>query len=117
VMGLFGVANGIDGDLRPGLPRQMIEVHDPIRLMMVVEHFPEVVLSTIQKDQSTYHWFNNEWINLVVINPETHEIFRFREGCFKEYQPLVNQLPTITNTEALIETSADNLPVCLLHSA
>ena len=32
VMGLFGVANGIDGDLRPGLPSQMIEVHDPIRL-------------------------------------------------------------------------------------
>ncbi|TAE61589.1 MAG: DUF2309 domain-containing protein, partial [Bacteroidetes bacterium] len=43
VMGLFGVANGIDGDLRPGLPSQMIEVHDPVRLMVLVEHFPEVV--------------------------------------------------------------------------
>ncbi len=117
VMGLFGVANGIDGDLRPGLPRQMIEVHDPIRLMMVVEHFPEVVLNTIQQDSNTYQWFINEWVNLVVIHPETNELFRFKDGRFKEYQPLVNQLPTITNTEALIESSADNLPVCLLHSA
>jgi uncharacterized protein YbcC (UPF0753/DUF2309 family) len=48
VMGLFGVANGIDGDLRPGLPSQMIEVHDPLRLLIVVEHFPEVILNTLK---------------------------------------------------------------------
>ena len=47
VMGLIGVANGIDGDLRPGLPSQMIEVHDPIRLLAVVEHYPEVVKKAI----------------------------------------------------------------------
>ena len=38
-MGLIGVANGIDGDLRPGLPSQMIEVHDPVRLLVIAEHF------------------------------------------------------------------------------
>jgi uncharacterized protein YbcC (UPF0753/DUF2309 family) len=32
VMGLFGVANSSDGDLRPGLPWQMIEVHDPCKV-------------------------------------------------------------------------------------
>jgi len=48
VMGLFGVANSSDGDLRPGLPLQMIEVHDPVRLLIIVEHYPEVVLRTIQ---------------------------------------------------------------------
>ncbi|NDH07022.1 hypothetical protein EBX93_14075, partial [bacterium] len=26
------------------LPKQMVEVHDPMRLMTIVEHFPEVVL-------------------------------------------------------------------------
>jgi uncharacterized protein YbcC (UPF0753/DUF2309 family) len=34
VIGLFGFANGSDGDLRPGLPWQMIEVHDPVRLLV-----------------------------------------------------------------------------------
>jgi uncharacterized protein YbcC (UPF0753/DUF2309 family) len=43
VMGLIGVANGYDGDLRPGLPSQMIEIHDPVRLLVIVEHLPEVV--------------------------------------------------------------------------
>jgi len=46
-MGLIGVANGSDGDLRPGLPSQMIEVHDPIRLLVIVEHFPEIVLERL----------------------------------------------------------------------
>jgi uncharacterized protein YbcC (UPF0753/DUF2309 family) len=53
VMGLVGVANGIDGDLRPGLPSQMIEVHDPVRLMVIVEHFPEIVLQAISKEALT----------------------------------------------------------------
>ena len=48
-MGLIGVANGIDGDLRPGLPSQMIEVHDPVRLLIIVEHSPEVVNYAITK--------------------------------------------------------------------
>jgi len=75
VMGLFGVANGIDGDLRPGLPSQMIEVHDPVRLLIIVEHFPEVVLNVIKSVDAMYEWFINEWINLVAVNPETHDFF------------------------------------------
>jgi hypothetical protein len=114
VMGLFGVANGIDGDLRPGLPSQMIEVHDPVRLLIVVEHFPEVVLATIQKNPATYEWFINEWVNLVAVNPETHQLFKFKEGRFVDYIPLVEQLEKIHNIEKLVESSEDNLPVCLI---
>ena len=36
VIGLLGVANGVEGDLRTGLPSQMIEVHEPARLLIVV---------------------------------------------------------------------------------
>jgi uncharacterized protein len=82
VMGLFGVANGIDGDLRPGLPSQMIEVHDPIRMLFIVEHFPAVVLETIKKAPETYEWFINEWVHLVVVNPETRELYSFKDGKF-----------------------------------
>lgn len=117
VMGLFGVANGIDGDLRPGLPRQMTEVHDPIRLLMIVEHLPEVVLSSLQANTDTYQWFSHEWINLVVLNPETHDLFLFKDGSFIKYLPITNELPILINTEELIESSADNLPVCLLRTA
>jgi uncharacterized protein YbcC (UPF0753/DUF2309 family) len=114
VMGLFGVANGIDGDLRPGLPSQMIEVHDPVRLMIIVEHFPDVVLKTIQKAPEVYEWFINEWVHLASINPETHEISIFKDGHFTSYRPLKQKIEVVSDLTPIIETHEDNLPVYAL---
>lgn len=113
VMGLFGVANGIDGDLRPGLPSQMIEVHDPLRLLIIVEHFPDVVEKTIRKHDETYEWFKNEWVNLAVIHPETHVVYRFRDEAFHPYQPL-STLEVVPNITPLIESNQENFPVYLI---
>lgn len=114
VMGLFGVANGIDGDLRPGLPSQMIEVHDPIRLLVIVEHFPEVVLKTIQSVPEMYEWFINEWVNLVAVNPETKQLYKFKDGAFSIYEPLLKTIPVIKNMEPIIEKETENIPVYIL---
>ena len=111
VVGLFAVSNGVDGDLRPGLPSQMIEVHDPIRLLVIVEHFPEVVLQTIQKEDPTYEWFVNEWVLLVVVHPENHALFLFKEGEFHPYQPTITTIETAPNLESIIESHQQNLPV------
>ena len=111
VMGLFGVANGIDGDLRPGLPSQMIEVHDPVRLLLIVEHFPDVVLKTIQRAPEMYEWFINEWVHLVAVHPETRQLHLFKDGDFSTYCPMKKKIESITDLTALIEANADNLPV------
>jgi len=114
VMGLFGVANGIDGDLRPGLPSQMIEVHDPVRLLIIVEHFPEVALPTIQRNPETYEWFINEWVNFVVVHPETKAFYQFKDGGFVLYQPLKTSIDTVTDLDALFESHQENISVCLI---
>lgn len=114
VMGLFGVANGIDGDLRPGLPSQMIEVHDPVRLLIIVEHFPEVVLNTIKSVDAMYEWFINEWINLVAVNPETHEFFLFKEGNFVPYEPILQTVKKVDDMVPIIESTLENIPVYLI---
>jgi uncharacterized protein len=114
VMGLFGVANGIDGDLRPGLPSQMIEVHDPIRLLIIIEHFPHVVLQAIQKQKETYEWFINEWVKLVVVNPETLELFLFKDGGFTLYNVLEKKLETVADLTPILESHEENLPVYLI---
>jgi uncharacterized protein len=111
VMGLFGVANGIDGDLRPGLPSQMIEVHDPIRLMIIVEHFPDVVLETIKRDKATYEWFSGEWVHLTTIHPETRRCYYFENGKLTEYLPLIKEIDTITDIDTLLESAQENFPV------
>ncbi len=116
VMGLIGVANGADGDLRPGLPSQMIEVHDPIRLMVIVEHYPEVLLNTIQKSPETYEWFINEWVHLMAIHPETRRLLRFRDGHFTPYIPGEDKIKVINDIMPIIETSEENLPVFIIHN-
>lgn len=115
VMGLFGVANGNDGDLRPGLPYQMVEVHDPIRMLFIVEHLPEVVLETIRKLPEMYEWFINEWVNLVVVHPKTHKLFFFKDGKFEVYSPVKQDIEAIEDLFLIFESHQENLPVSLVN--
>jgi uncharacterized protein len=116
VMGLIGVANGIDGDLRPGLPSQMIEVHDPIRMLVIVEHYPEIVLKAISQAPETYEWYNNEWMHLVSVNPVTRKLQVFKDGQFLPYKPLKSKLELAPNLNHLVESTEENFPVYLFNN-
>ncbi len=116
VMGLIGVANGSDGDLRPGLPFQMVEIHDPMRLMIYIEQFPNVVLDTLNGSPAAKQWFEDEWIHLVVQHPESKILHRYSNGKFEEYQTLIKEIRTTNSLEKLIESSEENLPVLILNS-
>ncbi|MEY4894269.1 MAG: hypothetical protein RL751_1085, partial [Bacteroidota bacterium] len=71
--------------LRTGLPSQMIELHDPYRLLVVVEQKPELVFDAISRNAQTYEWFANEWVRLVCFDPLQKEFFVFRQGQFQPY--------------------------------
>lgn len=107
VVGLIGVTNSSDGDLRPGLPWQMIEVHDPLRLMIIVEHYPEIVLKTIQSAPEMYEWFINEWVHLVSIHPETKKAYYFKNGSFTIYEPDVKEIRIYKDVNTLLETAKE----------
>lgn len=128
VMGLFGVANSSDGDLRPGLPWQMIEVHDPVRLLVIVEHKPEIVLKAIQSSPEVFEWYKNEWVHIIALHPGEKQFYYFRNGEFEKYEPITGtgEIKTIHNMEKFIEgakemetnhivhATEENLPVYLL---
>ena len=127
VMGLIGVANSSDGDLRAGLPLQMVEVHDPIRLLMIVEHDPQVVLRVISASPALYEWFAGEWIHLVVLHPEEKKLYLFKKGAFVPYEPCVTGVSVLTEdflavveaatkmkTNNIVDATKENLPVHIL---
>ncbi len=118
VMGLFGVANGIDGDLRTGLPSQMIEVHDPVRLMVIVEHDPDVVLQALQRSPETYRWFLNQWLHLTVVHPESRALFLFNDGTFTPYTPIARRIAVAEDVATVIgsSSSTETLPVYKLST-
>lgn len=111
VMGLIGVANGMEGDLRTGLPYQMVNIHDPLRLMMLIEHDPAAVLNAIQSNPTTYEWYVNEWIVLAVVHPETRELFKFRGGVFVLYESTCKEIPKTASISDLINERAGNIPI------
>lgn len=105
IIGLIGVSNSSDGDLRVGLPLQMIEVHDPVRLLIVVEHYPDIVYKTIKSSSELYEWFNDDWVHLMVINPETNQLSVFRHGQFMPYTVITNKVENVDNIHDLIESA------------
>lgn len=115
VMGLIGVANGADGDLRTGLPYQMVEIHDPIRLLMIVEQDPELLLHVIRTNPNTYEWFKNTWVHLVVIDPATGEFYKFKDETWVPYHP-ISSIDHIDHLQDKLLGSKENLPVYLIDS-
>lgn len=116
VIGLYSVANGVKGDLRPGLPWQMIDVHDPVRILTLVENTPEMVLKVLENNPSTYEWYNNEWMKLAVYDPFTNKISIFKNGTFIPYFPVCEKIEKVYNLEKLYESSHENLPVYQINN-
>lgn len=82
VSGLVGVMAGAHGDLRTGLPFQMVWLHEPMRLTFVVEGRPALVSSIVQRHKNLRHLFDNRWLHLIVLDIHT--------GQFVRYEPVGN---------------------------
>lgn len=110
VMGLIAVANGTDGDLKPGLPTQMIEVHDPVRLLFIIEQEKDIALSAVKRNPEVYEWIKNEWIIYTSIDPQNKKIFRYFKGEMIPYELFTKKVNFILDIKEHIKGSIDNLP-------
>jgi uncharacterized protein YbcC (UPF0753/DUF2309 family) len=96
VTGLFGVMNGALSDLRTGLPRQMIEIHEPLRLQMVIETSERTMTEILGRQTSIRELVENEWVSLSVMDPSTGEISTFsRARGFERWLPSQARLPSV----------------------
>ena len=78
VNGLFGVMDGSSGDLRTGLPRQMIEIHEAMRLQIVVEHTVEVLTKIYMAQPALQELIGKGWILLSAKDPDSDKITIFK---------------------------------------
>ncbi len=117
VMGLLGVANGADGDLRTGLPAQMVEMHEPLRLLVVVEQKPEVIEKVLKAHPPTREWYQNGWIHLVALDPESRQLYRFVVDHFENYTPESAPLPLMQRVEQVFHAGNGDLPVMRITHA
>ncbi|MDB4383745.1 DUF2309 domain-containing protein [bacterium] len=92
VAGKFGVMTGNQSDLRTGLPAQTVlrngkPFHQPVRLMTLIEAPIEHAQLAIEAVSSVRNLVRNEWIRMMVIDPETGMIHTYEAGHW-EAKPL-----------------------------
>ena len=80
VNGLLGVCNGIEGDLLTGLPTQMTEIHDPVRLIIIVEQAADIALAAAKRNPAIFEFVENEWVRYGCLDPATGEVSMYECG-------------------------------------
>ena len=86
VTGKIGVMQGNASDLMAGLPWQSVMAaegqpyHEPLRLMTVVMAPVARLATLIARNTILQRLFDNGWVALLVIDPETGRFLRYRRG-------------------------------------
>jgi len=94
ITGLFGVMEGTSSDLRTGLPKQMVEIHEPMRLQILVEAKTSVLEQIYARQESLRELIGGGWVHLCTKDPDNGEIFIFERGVgFVPWQAEEKALP------------------------
>ncbi len=93
VAALLGVMDGAASDLRTGLPWQMVEIHEPVRILFIVEATPGSMLRLLDAEEGIGKLCRNRWLRLAVMDPETSALSVFQGGEFRPYTPQSGILP------------------------
>jgi uncharacterized protein YbcC (UPF0753/DUF2309 family) len=116
VTGLVGVMNGASSDLRTGLPRQMIELHEPIRLQLVVEAHLRTLLALLTRQPQLAELIGNEWITLSAIDPDDGALSVYQPGDgFVRWQPPNVPLPSVGSSADWYRGHEGLLPPALVQ--
>ena len=93
VTSLLGLMTGYCSDLRTGLPAQMVEIHEPVRLLVVIQREPHELLEIIQREAPLEKIIKNGWIQLMAYSAENNCLhFYNSDGVFEEYRDVPSVL-------------------------
>jgi hypothetical protein len=109
ITGLIGVMDGHASDLRTGLPVQMVEIHEPVRLLIVIDATPAAILAAADRVPAVKRLVVNGWVQLVAWDPDGGGLAVFEEGGFRPYLPESGTLPTVNRSRDWYAGRRDHL--------
>jgi uncharacterized protein YbcC (UPF0753/DUF2309 family) len=82
MVGGIGVMLGSQSDLKKGLPLQSVNdgarhYHEPMRLLAIIEAPSDRIRSIIKKHAILQHIFDNQWMNLLALDPGSYVFLRY----------------------------------------
>ena len=78
VTSLLGVMDGAQSDLRTGLPWQMVEIHEPTRLAIVVEGTRDRLRRVVEGNPAIERLVRHRWIWLACLDAESGTLWELR---------------------------------------
>jgi uncharacterized protein YbcC (UPF0753/DUF2309 family) len=100
VAALIGVMNGAKDDLRAGLWQQTVEIHEPVRLTMIVETTPEKLAALVSASEPLSRLVRNRWLFLATLAPDGFEVHDFATGTPRVHVP-ERSLPVVEGPSAV----------------
>jgi uncharacterized protein len=92
------VMEGAASDLRPGLSQQMIEIHEPLRVLFVIETTPQAMLAIMEQNPLIGRLCRNNWVQLAVFDGRTSGMQLFADGRFAPFKPQPTKLPAVAKS-------------------
>lgn len=118
--GLIGVMDGHSSDLRTGLTAEMVEIHEPMRLLTVVESTPERLLAIAEEQPDTVgSLVKLGWMQLASIDPVDGRMHRFDpdRGEFEPWEGGETVLREVGSSYEAYAGSRDHRPIVLVREA
>ncbi|MEU4803992.1 DUF2309 domain-containing protein [Actinosynnema sp. NPDC023587] len=109
ITGLIGVMDGHASDLRTGLPWQMVEIHEPVRLLLVVEAAPERLSAIVAANPALERLVSGGWIQFAAWVPEEGAVFVFQDGAFQPHVRERTAFPVVARSVEVYAGSRDHL--------
>ncbi len=117
ITALVGVMDGASSDLRTGLPWQMVEIHEPVRILFVVEASAETVARVLERNPGLARPFRNAWARLALVAPGAGRVSVFVDGEFQPYEPRAAALPRASSSRDWSRGWRDHLEFAEISSA
>lgn len=109
ITSLLGVMEGAASDLRTGLSQQMVEIHEPMRILFVIESTPRAVLEILAKNPALDRLVSNRWVQLATLAPDSNRIELYQDGGFADYQPTSSAIRVVADSYACYHHQRDHL--------
>jgi len=116
VAGLVGVMDGHASDLRTGLPWQMVEIHEPLRMLFVIETAPERLAKAVDASAPLKQLVENRWIRVATIDPVSGRVHVWRDSGFEEFDGPVERLPVALSSAEWYGGKVQHLPMAWIRT-
>lgn len=116
VTALVGVMDGHASDLRTGLPWQMVEIHEPVRILFVIETTPDKLEKVINASASLKQLVENRWIRLATIDSVSGCVHVRRDSGFEEFHEALERLPVALSSHEWYAGKLQHLPMAWIQT-